>query len=578
MYVHVFRRIAILLCICVALALSMLFAVDGYASISGSAVTDDASLGIASGIRRDREQQLAPYASRDTDVISQTYEINRCCGTPGTQRSSQLDFRVNLTTHGVLRMQYNVPAIHCSDIRLHILVDDQEVRVTEFIGPVSGTMTTGSLDLGPVASGAHSLTLSPEGRIGGCNTGWLYNWFGTLIVNTDGSTISGRVTDANGIGISGVTVWASFPLNTTTDATGDYTFTGLPAGTYTIRPDKEPCTFAPATQTVTVPPGMALPDFRSVRLESGLDICVLEPGDILLKAGAPVGDYTDLIRFWIKLGGSYFTHSALYLGVTSDPQNPAQTGPRIAEAAGKKKLGGSRDDEVWETWLADTQWWDGENVTDWAVVQPAASSMAKVIAIQYARDKTADPDVVFDFLANLADEQKFYCSKLVWKSYQQAGLDVHKKTGLTGDLTSYWVTPEDLYFGSPVVQNMPGVDPSTRAFFRIYSPAHITLIDPLGRRTGFDSTSGGEVNEIPGALYSGADAQIESIMVAGLGSSEGWRLLATGYASGTYALETGYLDGRTRNRETHATTSEGKVDEYPVRSPNYPSYLPLLLR
>ncbi|OQA19683.1 MAG: hypothetical protein BWY63_01681 [Chloroflexi bacterium ADurb.Bin360] len=311
---------------------------------------------------------------------------------------------------------------------------------------------------------------------------------------------------------------------------------------------------------------------------SGLDVCILEPGDILLKAGAPVGDYSDLIRLWIKLGGSYFTHSALYLGVTSDPQNPAQTGPRIAEAAGKKKLGGSREDEVQEAWLANTQWWNGEDVTDWAIVRPVASSEAKASAIQYARDKAADPNVVFDFLADLNDEQKFYCSKLVWKSYQQAGVDVHRKTGLTGALTSYWVTPEDLYFGSPVVQNMPGVDPSTRAFFRIYSPAHLTLIDPLGRRTGFDSSSGGEVNEIPGALYSGTDAQIESVTVAGLGSAEGWRLLATGSASGTYTLEAGYLDGRTRNWETRAPTSEGKIDEYPVRPPNYPSYLPLLLR
>ncbi len=44
-----------------------------------------------------------------------------------------------------------------------------------------------------------------------------------------GSQISGRVTDASGHGISGVTVWAGFPRNTTTDANGNYTFTGLPA-------------------------------------------------------------------------------------------------------------------------------------------------------------------------------------------------------------------------------------------------------------------------------------------------------------------------------------------------------------
>jgi hypothetical protein len=74
-------------------------------------------------------------------------------------------------------------------------------------------------------------------------------------------SISGRVTDANGRGIPGVTVWAGFPRNTTTDADGNYTFTGLPAGTYTIRPEKDPYVFSPESRTATVPPSATSVNF-----------------------------------------------------------------------------------------------------------------------------------------------------------------------------------------------------------------------------------------------------------------------------------------------------------------------------
>ncbi|MBK6561920.1 carboxypeptidase regulatory-like domain-containing protein [Candidatus Amarobacter glycogenicus] len=87
-------------------------------------------------------------------------------------------------------------------------------------------------------------------------------------------TISGRVTDASGHGILGVTVWAGSPRNTTTDANGDYTFTELPAGTYGIRPDKDPYVFSPAFRTVTVPPNASginfaaqPPDLRVAHIE-----------------------------------------------------------------------------------------------------------------------------------------------------------------------------------------------------------------------------------------------------------------------------------------------------------------------
>ncbi|MEM4725166.1 MAG: carboxypeptidase regulatory-like domain-containing protein, partial [Candidatus Hadarchaeum sp.] len=87
-----------------------------------------------------------------------------------------------------------------------------------------------------------------------------------LVMSASTSTISGRVTDANGRGIPGVTVSAGPSLNTTTDANGNYTFTGLPAGTYTIRPEKAPYAFSPALRTVTVPPNATGVDFQAVSI------------------------------------------------------------------------------------------------------------------------------------------------------------------------------------------------------------------------------------------------------------------------------------------------------------------------
>ncbi|MEO8433895.1 MAG: carboxypeptidase regulatory-like domain-containing protein [Pyrinomonadaceae bacterium] len=65
-------------------------------------------------------------------------------------------------------------------------------------------------------------------------------------------TISGRVTTANGSGLSGVTVnlAGSQVANTTSNNNGDYSFPSLPAGgTYTLSPSKTHYTFAPASLT-----------------------------------------------------------------------------------------------------------------------------------------------------------------------------------------------------------------------------------------------------------------------------------------------------------------------------------------
>ncbi|WP_205704090.1 carboxypeptidase regulatory-like domain-containing protein, partial [Candidatus Chloroploca sp. Khr17] len=70
-------------------------------------------------------------------------------------------------------------------------------------------------------------------------------------VPTQNYTISGRVTDANGTGLSGVTISDGTRLANTTSS-GDYTISGVPVGSYTLTPSKDGFSFSPTSLSVTV--------------------------------------------------------------------------------------------------------------------------------------------------------------------------------------------------------------------------------------------------------------------------------------------------------------------------------------
>jgi transglutaminase-like putative cysteine protease len=74
-------------------------------------------------------------------------------------------------------------------------------------------------------------------------------------------TISGRVTEANGSPVAGVTVSAGAGYSAVTDGDGYYTITGLVTDTYTLTPSKSGWTFTPATLMVNVPPDAPGQDF-----------------------------------------------------------------------------------------------------------------------------------------------------------------------------------------------------------------------------------------------------------------------------------------------------------------------------
>ena len=85
------------------------------------------------------------------------------------------------------------------------------------------------------------------------------DFVGTAVVNT--YSISGQVTDDSSSPIGGVTISDGAGHSTTTDGGGNYTLSGLAAGTYTITPSLSGYNFSPTSQQVTVPPNATGVDF-----------------------------------------------------------------------------------------------------------------------------------------------------------------------------------------------------------------------------------------------------------------------------------------------------------------------------
>lgn len=111
------------------------------------------------------------------------------CATTGGQLCGP-PFSVAVTTTAqktLLKLKYDVHPIHCSAVRLHIFVDGMLIKTTEFLGwrlapsPFEDLpLSTGVLPLRTVRAGTHIVSVQAEGRSGGCNSGGLARWRGSL--------------------------------------------------------------------------------------------------------------------------------------------------------------------------------------------------------------------------------------------------------------------------------------------------------------------------------------------------------------------------------------------------------------
>lgn len=79
-----------------------------------------------------------------------------------------------------LQVEYVTAATHCASGRYSFFVDGVLKMTTPVLGFPS--VRSGTLDLGAVGTGTHTLSAQAEGVLGGCNVGRVESWGGTLLI------------------------------------------------------------------------------------------------------------------------------------------------------------------------------------------------------------------------------------------------------------------------------------------------------------------------------------------------------------------------------------------------------------
>ncbi|PDW04704.1 MSCRAMM family protein [Candidatus Viridilinea mediisalina] len=201
-------------------------------------------------------------------------------------------------------------------------------RVAEANGTgVAGvTISDGTRSTTTDAEGAYALADVPTGHYTLTATHTLYSFNpATLAISvTDDLAdqdfiatlltydVSGRVAEANGAGVAGVTI-SDGTRSTTTDAQGTYTLSDLPIGSYTLVVSHTDYSFAPTSRTISVTTNLSGQDFTATLLTYSVSGRITDPdgvgvADVMLSDGirnvftdiqgnytladVPVGSYT----------------------------------------------------------------------------------------------------------------------------------------------------------------------------------------------------------------------------------------------------------------------------------------------
>lgn len=139
---------------------------------------------------QERPQAPTPSAPKPQATIQNVFtkfQLSRNDPSSQAQSPTSLEESVEFTTAGKLKLRFEFASEACSEIRIHLFVDDKFVLATPFFNKfIDG------IDLGAVAPGRHTLRLRPEGQVGGCNSGRLQAWGGTLTLETSERQVAGQ--------------------------------------------------------------------------------------------------------------------------------------------------------------------------------------------------------------------------------------------------------------------------------------------------------------------------------------------------------------------------------------------------
>lgn len=110
--------------------------------------------------------------------IEQYVEVAQC--QPATSQVCPQEPEVNFTrdSGGFVDVQFTANQNHCSDIIVYVSIDGYVPSILGRVGP--GQTAQHGFGVGP---GNHVLRVRAEGVEGGCNTGTLSSWGGTVRIN-----------------------------------------------------------------------------------------------------------------------------------------------------------------------------------------------------------------------------------------------------------------------------------------------------------------------------------------------------------------------------------------------------------
>lgn len=394
------------------------------------------------------------------------------------------------------------------------------------------------------------------------------------VVGLGGETtysISGIVTDASGNPISGVTISDSAGHTAATDSSGNYTLSGLAAGTYTIMASMSGYTFSPASIPVTVSSNITGINFTRV-----------------LTAQVTVSTAGHFISSYIQ---DLFASLPVHVQVTNQANGAPISGASIRTSNGNKSLGttdsnGSLNanllissvdtsDFVTEVFaLANGQSFSSGSMTLYRVdllagtpmtiSQDEANNYVDTLLTHYLiepglpcpKEPLCTIVTLIDALAKTKQQQQVYSPQAgdvvtiqVYKYSAQSVVPVYMyfESTIRNGSTIYSRTE----WTEDVAQVQPFLNQRTltrnAVVVTLASPATILMVDPTGKRGGFDPMTGKFVFEIPVAVSNTGDEPYFLIIpgpVIGLYTDQ-----VTGTANGNYTM-----DIRTLNSQGQAST------------------------
>jgi hypothetical protein len=288
----------------------------------------------------------------------------------------------------------------------------------------------------------------------------------------------------------------------------------------------------------------------------------LQPGDIILSRNDDFYGKVEMLTY-----GGYWSHALIVTDIKNGVPYVAQSYADNLKTDRPGVVSGPLTESG--TWIA----------FDTAIVRVKTSAENRNRAGNYALAQKGDP-YNWKFWDKWTQDA-FYCSQLDWAAFNYtSGIELDSDQSLTGMilrglllnkffhidgvnlaalLNDAIVTPDDLYH-SPNVELVSIADKGQgRQFLRtviwVFSPVDLYLTDPNGNSIGTNPVTGEEVNEIPGATYSGGASEPEFIVVQDLAGD--WTLETSGTDKGQYSLVIEEADTQHSIVEAQGTTEIG---------------------